>query len=204
MTSYVVASTAYAKIAFHAAKYPHRQVNGVLIGKEEANTVSISDAIPMLHHWVSLSPSMEIGLDLVSFFVLDLDLNNRADRVCIAANREAQHYAESLGLDVVGYYQASEHANDTTLVPVGERIAELIKKTFPNAVAFVVSKTRPCIRIHLLDFCAQCFHRWVYIKLRGARVLGAKAVEFRIEELLQARAVDHRFQSGLQRFRIEH
>ena len=66
MVRYTVFPNAYAKLALHAAKYPHRQVNGVLLGKELSGTVQIEDAVPLLHHWTSLSPSMEIGLDLVS------------------------------------------------------------------------------------------------------------------------------------------
>ena len=67
MTSYNITEKAYAKVAFHAAKYPHKQVYGVLIGKTENGVTELKDAIPLLHHWTSLSPSMEIGLDLVSF-----------------------------------------------------------------------------------------------------------------------------------------
>ena len=66
MTYYSVTTNAYAKVAFHAAKYPHRTVNGVLIGKGEPGSVTLTDAVPLLHHWTNLSPSMEIGLDLVS------------------------------------------------------------------------------------------------------------------------------------------
>lgn len=66
MTSYTVSSQAYFKIFFHAAKHPHKPVNGVLLGKLANGAVSIDDAVPLLHHWTSLSPMMEIGLDLVS------------------------------------------------------------------------------------------------------------------------------------------
>jgi hypothetical protein len=67
MVSYTLSHQAYLKIFFHAAKYPHKPVNGVLVGKlTSSGTVSIDDAIPLLHHWTSLSPMMEIGLDLVS------------------------------------------------------------------------------------------------------------------------------------------
>jgi len=65
MASYTLASPAYLKIWFHAAKYPHQPVNGVLLGKESEGTVQILDAVPLLHHWTSLSPMMEIGLELV-------------------------------------------------------------------------------------------------------------------------------------------
>ncbi|KAI5122254.1 hypothetical protein M0805_007119 [Coniferiporia weirii] len=114
MIAYSVSQKAYAKVIFHAAKYPHKQVNGVLLGKESSGAIEISDAIPLLHHWTSLSPSMEIGLDL------------------------ARNYAQSNKLDIVGYYQASEYLDDTALAPVGEKVAETIKKSFSQAVAFVV------------------------------------------------------------------
>ena len=65
MVSYSVLHQAYVKIALHAAKYPHKHVNGVLLGESKGAVVNIVDAIPLLHHWTSLSPCMEIGLDLV-------------------------------------------------------------------------------------------------------------------------------------------
>ncbi len=67
--SYILSQKAYFKLYFHAAKYPHLTVNGVLVGKESSESgsliVEIDDVIPLLHHWTSLSPMMEIGLDLV-------------------------------------------------------------------------------------------------------------------------------------------
>jgi hypothetical protein len=67
MVSYTITHEAYLKMIFHAAKHPHLPVNGVLVGKLSlSNSVIIEDAIPLLHHWTSLSPMMEISLDLVS------------------------------------------------------------------------------------------------------------------------------------------
>ncbi|KAJ6621857.1 hypothetical protein B0H10DRAFT_1789065 [Mycena sp. CBHHK59/15] len=114
MSRYIVSPQAYYKIFFHAAKHPQSSVNGVLLGKEEAGTVDIVDAIPLLHHWTSLSPMMEIGLDLVG------------------------RHAESAGLSLVGYYQACERIDDTALAPVGERVAEKLKDGFKNAIALVI------------------------------------------------------------------
>ncbi|KAK0473451.1 hypothetical protein IW261DRAFT_1504447, partial [Armillaria novae-zelandiae] len=114
MTSYVISSRAYFKIFFHAARHPHQPVNGVLLGKEDAGIVTIVDIIPLLHHWTSLSPMMEIGLDL------------------------AGRTAESMDLKLVGYYQASERIDDTALAPVGEKIASKVKEGFGAAVAFVI------------------------------------------------------------------
>lgn len=63
--SYVISHQAYIKIVFHAAQHPHKPVNGVLLGRSTGSSVDVVDTIPLLHHWTSLSPSMEIGLDLV-------------------------------------------------------------------------------------------------------------------------------------------
>lgn len=65
MASYSILHKAYIKIFLHTVKHPHKQVNGVLLGKLESNVVIIQDVVPLLHHWTSLSPMMEIGLDLV-------------------------------------------------------------------------------------------------------------------------------------------
>ncbi|KAF8341881.1 hypothetical protein F5887DRAFT_975429 [Amanita rubescens] len=114
MTTYTLSNRAYIKIFFHAAKHSQRSVNGVLLGKAEGSSVIIEDAVPLLHHWTSLSPMMEIGLDL------------------------AGQYADSQGLKLVGYYQACERLDDAALAPVGEKVAEKIKAGFDKAVAFVI------------------------------------------------------------------
>ncbi|KAJ8509103.1 hypothetical protein ONZ45_g8693 [Pleurotus djamor] len=111
MVSYVISQKAYLKIFFHVAKHPHKQVNGVLLGSQGADsTVLIADAVPLLHHWTSLSPMMEIGLDLVRHFVMML----------------------------LGYYQACERLDDTALAPVGEKVAGKIKDGFNDAIALVI------------------------------------------------------------------
>jgi hypothetical protein len=116
MVSYAVTHQAYLKIIFHAAKHPHLPVNGVLLGKQsESDTLVIEDAIPLLHHWTSLSPMMEVSLDL------------------------SRSYAKSLGMTLVGYYQACERLDDTALAPVGERVVGKIHEQFQDAIAFVVS-----------------------------------------------------------------
>lgn len=72
MASYTVSHQAYVKIILHAAKHPHKPVNGVLLGSQSpsgSSSVLVSDAVPLLHLWTSLSPMMEIGLDLVRYSV---------------------------------------------------------------------------------------------------------------------------------------
>jgi hypothetical protein len=57
---------AYTKIICHALKYPHKTVNGLLLGHHPADApVDIVDAVPLQHHWTNLSPMMEIGLGMV-------------------------------------------------------------------------------------------------------------------------------------------
>lgn len=51
---------------------------------------------------------------------------------------KAIQYAESSNLKVVGYYQASERVEETSLAPVGERVAEMVRAKFQDAIAFVV------------------------------------------------------------------
>jgi len=100
---------------FHASKHPHKSANGVLLGSSSSDgSVEIEDSIPLLHHWTSLSPMMEVGLDL------------------------ARGHAESLGLQLVGYYQACQRLDDTALAPVGEKVAETIRAKFTDAIAFVI------------------------------------------------------------------
>jgi hypothetical protein len=113
--TYSVSHQAYLKIFFHAAKHPHKPVNGVLVGKPSGESGAvIVDAIPLLHNWTSLSPMMEIGLDL------------------------AGRHAKDAGLMLVGYYQACERLDDRALAPVGEKVASKLRESFKDAVAFVI------------------------------------------------------------------
>lgn len=67
MTAYQFNERAYAKIIFHAAKYPHLAVNGVLLSEKspKGNTVQIVDAIPLFHQCLYVTPMAEIALTQV-------------------------------------------------------------------------------------------------------------------------------------------
>ncbi|KAN0135133.1 UPF0172 domain containing protein [Lactarius tabidus] len=118
--SFQLADLAYAKIILHALKHPHQTVNGVLLGAPAASgrTVDVVDAVPLQHHWSNLSPMMEVGLGMVA------------------------NYARTRQLHIVGYYQAPERLGDTTLSPVGERVARKIKESFETPVALVVNGSK--------------------------------------------------------------
>ncbi|KAG9095582.1 hypothetical protein FRC07_011076 [Ceratobasidium sp. 392] len=118
---FTISHKAYTKAIVHAAKYPHAPVNGVFIGRTSPlgnGTILVEDAIPLLHQWTSLSPMMEIGLGL------------------------AREHAESVGMALLGYYQATQRLDDDEgLSAVGQRIASSLKEKFQDAFALVVDSS---------------------------------------------------------------
>ncbi|CAE6481000.1 unnamed protein product [Rhizoctonia solani] len=113
-TEFQLSHKAYTKLIVHAAKYPHAPVNGVLLGKASGDPIVIIDAIPLLHQWTSLSPMMEIGLDL------------------------ARSHAESTGMKLLGYYQATQRLDDEGLSAVGQKITANLREGFKDAFALVI------------------------------------------------------------------
>lgn len=108
---------AYTKLIIHAAKYPHAPVNGVLLGAATSSNgpVVVADAVPLLHQWTSLSPMMEIGLDL------------------------ARTHAESAGMTLLGYYQATQRLDDDEgLSAVGQKITSTLREKYKDAFALVI------------------------------------------------------------------
>ena len=70
-----VSPRAYAKILLHTSKYPHKAVNGVLVGEEnlKGGEIYASDAIPLFHIALGLAPMLEVALARVSrssFYIL--------------------------------------------------------------------------------------------------------------------------------------
>ena len=59
-----VSPRAYAKILLHTSKYPHKAVNGVLLGGEnlEDGEIYVLDAIPLFHICLGLAPMLEVAL----------------------------------------------------------------------------------------------------------------------------------------------
>ena len=51
-------------------------------------------------------------------------------------------------MTLVGYYQACERLDDTSLAPVGERVAGKIREQFKDAIAFVVP-----LNCYIVPFC---------------------------------------------------
>lgn len=70
MASVELSKLAYSKLLFHAFKYPHTAINGVLLAKEGSTggTVCYEDAIPLFHQNLSLAPMLEVALMQVVIF----------------------------------------------------------------------------------------------------------------------------------------
>lgn len=67
MAEIVVSMKAYAKLALHAAKYPHCAVNGLLLAEDskankEKKQIRFVDCIPLFHLSLSLAPMLEAAL----------------------------------------------------------------------------------------------------------------------------------------------
>lgn len=65
--SYSLQENAALKILLHAAKYPSAAINGLLLGTvaqsdSDASAVTIVDAVPLFHTFLSLSPMLETAL----------------------------------------------------------------------------------------------------------------------------------------------
>ena len=81
MPNFTISAKAYAKIVLHCCKYPHRAVNGVVIGtfsdKDQGAGVLIQDAVPLFHQNLSLAAMLEVALRQVhtpSLPTLNLEL----------------------------------------------------------------------------------------------------------------------------------
>lgn len=101
---YSVSAKAYGKIIFHCAKYPHRAVNGVLIGtiSKKDNSVQVQDCVPLFHAELDLTPMLEVALTQVEI------------------------YAISKGLSIVGYYHAKPQLDDCSLTDTIKSIGSKI------------------------------------------------------------------------------
>lgn len=117
MCEYEFSETAYTKIIFHAAKYPHQAVNGLLLAKKSSkgSIVQICDAIPLFHQCLQVTPMAEVAL------------------------MQIDSYAESEGLVIAGYYAAPENFYDNQIEKApAAKIADKIQENFKNACFAIV------------------------------------------------------------------
>lgn len=126
--SYVLNRTAVLKILLHAFKYPTTGVSGFLLGIEgpvdgdtdptsDRRVVHVVDAVPVMHTFLTLTPSLEAALAQLRVH-------------CSQANSRA--------ISVVGYYQCNEQLSDSELNQTSKRVAEKIESLFPGCVALTL------------------------------------------------------------------
>jgi len=66
MVKYIFTTKAYVKIILHSCKHPTSTINGLLLSENNADDhIVITDAIPLFHHWTTLMPMLEVGLQQV-------------------------------------------------------------------------------------------------------------------------------------------
>ena len=69
MADISVSTRAYSKLLLHAAKYPHRAVNGVLLAEKtkskDSKSIKFVDAVPLFHLTLGLAPMLEVALTQV-------------------------------------------------------------------------------------------------------------------------------------------
>lgn len=133
-----LSARAYTKIVFHAAKYPHCAVNGLLLATKESlkpnSDPYIQDVIPLFHQCLYVSPMSEIALVQVN------SNRNYQHRKCTKTIKfQVENMASKEGLQIVGYYAGCENFNDNTIDRApGLKIAEKIAEIYSRAVAIVV------------------------------------------------------------------
>ena len=83
---FVLFPKAYAKLILHCSKYPHKELNGVLIGSisKKDNSVHVNDVIPLFHLNLALSPMLEVALAQVSSHWLNVLRNVIAGAVIVS------------------------------------------------------------------------------------------------------------------------
>lgn len=136
MADYSIAPLAYLKLVLHAAKFPSSTCVGLLVGTFSGSSCTITDAIPLAHHWIDLSPMAEAGLGLVS------PITPVWTRSCPFSPHltflQADLYAKQQQLVFLGLYVANERLGDQALPHGVQKMAEAVRKDRPDAVVLVV------------------------------------------------------------------
>jgi len=168
MGQVVLDHEAYCLLFMHACKHPSKAVNGLLIGTVKDGDVHASKALPMFHSTLALSPMLETALML-------------ADELC-----------KQSGLQIVGYYQANEFANDLELGPFGKRISDKIHSRCSSAATLLLdgSSMRPSLEdLRLIAFGADGKKSGTTPSLADGKSTISKLTEY-VSNKLQQQLVD--------------
>ncbi|XP_065676707.1 ER membrane protein complex subunit 8-like [Hydra vulgaris] len=111
----------YSKILLHATRYPHKAVNGVLLGVCDPNDngkMRILDAIPLFHQCLGLAPMLEVALTQIDF------------------------YCQRQKINIVGYYQANENIEDKSPDFIAYKIAEKVNDCFKRSILVMLDNSK--------------------------------------------------------------
>ncbi|KAG7385534.1 ER membrane protein complex subunit 9 [Phytophthora pseudosyringae] len=116
---YSVAAQTYVKLALHAAKRPANAVCGLLLGQEQGQGFSISDAVPLFHHEAPLGPLLEVACAMVD-----------------------AHCQKSQKLQIVGFYYAgsgySPSESGSGLSHFAEKVADRVEANCSRACVLLL------------------------------------------------------------------
>ncbi|CAI8022135.1 ER membrane protein complex subunit 9 [Geodia barretti] len=174
MPNFSISAKAYAKIVLHCCKYPHRAVNGVVIGtfsdKDQGAAVLIQDAVPLFHQNLSLAPMLEVAL------------------------RQVDVYSEKKGLVIVGYYHANQRLDDNSPSEAAQLIAGKIAsnvKSSNKACLLMVDnqsvgkKDQLCLKLMTR---VESENRWK--DHRDFSLVGSAQAQERVHSLILSRAFE--------------
>ncbi|CAK9779620.1 hypothetical protein CC85DRAFT_288964 [Cutaneotrichosporon oleaginosum] len=99
MPSYTLTPEAYALPLLHAAAHPEADVAGLLLGRGG----EVVTALPVLHRYASLSPTLELGIDM------------------------ARVWGKQKGLEIMGYYEARGNGS----ARIGEAVLAALRAEGP-------------------------------------------------------------------------
>ncbi|KAI8367292.1 hypothetical protein BD560DRAFT_435828 [Blakeslea trispora] len=108
---------AYTIPLMHAAKYPSSDVCGVLLGNiSKDGQLEIKTAVPLFHHWTTLTPMLEVAL------------------------KQTELFAKENGTSMVGWYHGHARLDNTSLSEQAIKVAETIKNNNAShqAVIFMI------------------------------------------------------------------
>lgn len=115
-------SLAFSKILMHAMKYPHAVCSGLLLSpksdsdsEEDANTMRITDIVPISHASHCLTPNIEIAYNSVNAFAQDSDLV------------------------ISGFYQTDRYNETNAPDKFSQCITDKLSESYKNAVLCFVS-----------------------------------------------------------------
>lgn len=144
MSEYKFSPKAYAKMIFHAAKYPHLAVNGILLAEksQKGSPAQIVDAIPLFHQCLYLTPMTEIALIQVGTMRFSVNIKISINNI----QPQIDALAEAENLVIAGYYAASENFYDCSIEKApAAKIADKIQENYKNACFAVIENKFLCL-----------------------------------------------------------